>query len=574
MRNKLFFFLLLLIALTNTVKSQQYVLEQLTGNPVNTNGWTLVGSAAVNGDNILITSTSGGVGAIYVANPINLNICTGWTAEFDYRMFDGSGADGIAMWFLQTPPTGFGGGGSVGMPANPNGVAVLLDQYDNGCGDNSIQIFCGNGTVPYAECSPNVVARVTNVTEIRQSNYNRCRITYNNGNIQVFINGVLRLSGFCLANFNGYLGFSSSTGGSTDNHSIKNVTIYTSAPVSNAGSDQNICSGRTIQLGQTPNPNYTYQWTPATNLSNNTVANPTFSFTNNTGVTQNFTYIVRTDTGSAGCFSRDTIIITVQPNVTHPNGCNLNAIRDAVAAACPNCIELSGCNPQCSMYFYNPNSQTGSQAQAFAEQFGGNLASIQNAAENQLIIDALNTRSLGGIIWIGFNDEAQEGTFVWYDQSPITYTNWAPGEPNNSGDEDCTQLYPNGQWNDLSCTSGNSASVFEISLCPQPTITNADLICNGNTTNLVANTILGSQPYNYVWSVPGLSNSIPVSPTINSSYSTTVSDRYQCTATTTTTVNVYNVNISAGPDQNIVLVTARNLMVQALQDLIGFLQQI
>jgi gliding motility-associated-like protein len=236
------------------------------------------------------------------------------------------------------------------------------------------------------------------------------------------------------------------------------------------------------------------------------------------------------------------------PQNPHPNNCDAIAIRQAFLAA--GCVELESCLSTCSMYFYNPQSLTGSAAQAFAQNLGANLISIQSAAENACIINALNAKGYGGIIWIGFNDEAQEGTFVWYDQSYVTYTNWAPGEPNNNGgNEDCTQIYPNGQWNDLPCNIGNSASVIEVNLCPQPVITNTGLICKGNSASLTANTILGSPPYSYTWSVPGSGNVVSVSPSANSSYSTTVTDRYQCTASASTTVNVYSVNVSAGPDK-------------------------
>ena len=34
----------------------------------------------------------------------------------------------------------------------------------------------------------------------------------------------------------------------------------------------------------------------------------------------------------------------------------------------------------------------------------------------------------------------------------MTYTNWAGGEPNNSGNEDCTQIYTDGEWNDQTCS--------------------------------------------------------------------------------------------------------------------------
>lgn len=81
--------------------------------------------------------------------------------------------------------------------------------------------------------------------------------------------------------------------------------------------------------------------------------------------------------------------------------CNIAQIRAAFLAA--GCIELNSCMSSCSMYFLNPQSMTGSQAQAFAQSLGANLVSIQSLAENQCLINDLNSKNQGGVIWIGFN---------------------------------------------------------------------------------------------------------------------------------------------------------------------------
>ena len=50
------------------------------------------------------------------------------------------------------------------------------------------------------------------------------------------------------------------------------------------------------------------------------------------------------------------------------------------------------------------------------------------------------------------NDIAEEGVFVWDDGSAVTYIKHAPGEPNNSGNEDCMSILPRHEsFNDLAC---------------------------------------------------------------------------------------------------------------------------
>lgn len=58
--------------------------------------------------------------------------------------------------------------------------------------------------------------------------------------------------------------------------------------------------------------------------------------------------------------------------------------------------------------------------------------------------------------WIGGHDSQRESSFVWEsDNSPLTYTDWASGEPNNAlNNEDCLQLRKSldYKWNDNLCT--------------------------------------------------------------------------------------------------------------------------
>jgi len=255
-----------------------------------------------------------------------------------------------------------------------------------------------------------------------------------------------------------------------------------------------------------------------------------------------------------GCYALDTAVVTAQV-CTGPPGCDLIALRSAFAAA--GYTELNGVVGQpCSLYFINPQSQDANQSEQDARQLGAHLVVFNDAAENTAVVNALNSSGViasVGAVWVGYSDQASEGNWVTLDGTPMSYLNWASGEPNNNGQgatccsfpdwlggcsssnafqcsngEDCMQIYSSGTWNDLPCNR-NSVSVIEVNLCPQIT-TNADVtMCGGNPLSLSATTLLGSTPYVYTWN-PGNSSANPynVTPVVSTLYTVTVTDRWGC----------------------------------------------
>jgi gliding motility-associated-like protein len=315
--------LIIIVFILNKISAQTLVFAELTGSPnVLTTGWNLTG-ATYSGDTggdadafsdeiILTNAVNTSSGGIFYNQSIDLSTCYQWKVEFDFRMWEGSAADGIAFCFLDVPPTGFVSGGGVGIPAASNGVYVILDTYDNGCGTNpEIQIYQGTN---YSECGIGMINRATNMNFLRSSNYQTCRVEYNSGIISVFVNNNLYLTGNYNASFVGYMGFTASTGGSTDKHSIKNVRIYADIAIANAGSDVTICSGGTAQLGSASNATYTYNWT-GLDLSSTSISNPTVTLTNNTGVPITQTYDLQTTLTAlpSSCPDADQVIVTVNP---------------------------------------------------------------------------------------------------------------------------------------------------------------------------------------------------------------------------------------------------------------------
>lgn len=58
-------------------------------------------------------------------------------------------------------------------------------------------------------------------------------------------------------------------------------------------------------------------------------------------------------------------------------------------------------------------------------------------------------------MFIGGEDKVRENEFVWAPSGEkFTFTNWAPGTPDNFYDEDCTEMVVDdgdGKWNDMPC---------------------------------------------------------------------------------------------------------------------------
>ena len=119
------------------------------------------------------------------------------------------------------------------------------------------------------------------------------------------------------------------------------------------------------------------------------------------------------------------------------------------------------------------NAPNWTAGERLAVALRGNLVSIGSTVEQAFVQSTLAALPQGGPVWIGLNDRAAEGIFVWTDGTPFSFANWAQGEPNNSaGDEDCVQMIFNGTWNDARCTLAGVA-LLEL---PAPT----QLPCNAD----------------------------------------------------------------------------------------------
>ena len=98
-----------------------------------------------------------------------------------------------------------------------------------------------------------------------------------------------------------------------------------------------------------------------------------------------------------------------------------------------------------------------SDAQSKCQQMGGDLAIIRSDHENQFIFNLVKRTSGLPVwgVWIGLRRKS-DGNFEWVDGTPVKYSSWNSGEPNNMGGrEDCVVMFSagraGGKWNDSPC---------------------------------------------------------------------------------------------------------------------------
>jgi hypothetical protein len=116
-------------------------------------------------------------------------------------------------------------------------------------------------------------------------------------------------------------------------------------------------------------------------------------------------------------------------------------------------------NPDTGHAYTQINDMDWASAEAYAEGLGGYLVTINDQDEQDWLASTFTDQDLS----IGYTDAAEEGTWVWTSGEDPGYTDWAPGEPNNSdGNENVAVMNAWGttdQWNDV---NDNWSAIAEI----------------------------------------------------------------------------------------------------------------
>lgn len=111
-------------------------------------------------------------------------------------------------------------------------------------------------------------------------------------------------------------------------------------------------------------------------------------------------------------------------------------------------------NPSASSYeIFESNAEicTWEKAEEYCESLGGHLAVISSLKENDYLYEFMCEKGYDSA-YFGYSDAEKEGVWKWVNNEKSTFTNWAPGEPNNEyGDENYAMFYwkfSDGTWND------------------------------------------------------------------------------------------------------------------------------
>jgi hypothetical protein len=113
-------------------------------------------------------------------------------------------------------------------------------------------------------------------------------------------------------------------------------------------------------------------------------------------------------------------------------------------------------------YFFSDAPVSWVDARAVCTRFGFDLVSIDTEAENAWLVSVLPERADLMVWWIGLRDAQGDSMWTWSNGSMSTFVNWAPGEPNYPGYQNCAQLVmqPGMQY-----PSGTPAGVWNNSFC-------------------------------------------------------------------------------------------------------------
>ncbi|MEI7487539.1 MAG: T9SS type B sorting domain-containing protein [Chryseobacterium sp.] len=527
----LFYLFIILISLPTHFFSQTY---QLTGNPVNTTGWTMVAPTVVNTDFVQLTpDTNDKSESIRLNDPINLKYCDKWRVEFDFRMDSNQtyNGDGIAFWYLANPPIASVLGSGIGVSQNAIGFITAFDTYNNATGSSGMSKV----HVAYGQVANTLDTNNSEFFNVPGSSFHSPDLnatvpfqgtTYKHVEVsgevdpaapaswivKISINGTLIVnqsfapSGAAAAMTVGYFGFSASTGGARSRHSIKNVKVYVDKiPLLQTAITKTICPDlagmssidlTTLNPQFTANPN-NYNFTYYITGSGTPIPNPTnFQYNSTTNIS-----VVIKDPTSVLCDNNDaTVVLKVAPTVT---------VNDATLRAC--FIET---NPATGLF--NLTNASVTSTPGTTKKYYPSLTDAQNGTNEISSTAAASYIAPNGVVYIRvtnsdgcfaiakvnlivlapvYSTVLKDKTICMEDKTTLdagpgfNAYEWSTGATTPS----ITNVGVGTYW--VKLKTGDCTAIQSVKVYPseQPVITSVDISSNDVTVNLMG----GSTPYKY-----------------------------------------------------------------------------
>ncbi|GFO21671.1 macrophage mannose receptor 1 [Plakobranchus ocellatus] len=159
------------------------------------------------------------------------------------------------------------------------------------------------------------------------------------------------------------------------------------------------------------------------------------------------------------------------------------------------------------------------EARTECQKDGGDLLTIRD----ECMTHHLKAKILDGPYWIGLNDQKEEGSWKWLDESfSLVYAHWGPGQPSNhqtaghKEGQDCVEVGSQKiktHWNDADCTKAHkficervATSPFTVGVLVILGIIIAIVAVSGA---IIATVIFGRRLYGSTGQTTGSSSTIP-----------------------------------------------------------------
>jgi hypothetical protein len=334
---------------------------------------------------------------------------------------------------------------------------------------------------------------------------------------------------------------------------FKNAICHKACTViANAGSDQIICAGSSVGIGDSPTGQggigtLTYSWNPTTGLNNPSLANPTATPSSTTE------YMV-TVTDAHSCYATDNVTVTVNPKpaaTASNNGpvCEGNTLTLTGGPSTGVTYSWTGPNSYSSPA-QSPTVSTNTTS-AMAGDYTLTVTNGSGCTDNATTTVIVNTKPAATA---SNNGPVCEGTTLTLTGGPSTGVTYSWTGPNSYSSPaqsptvstnatsamagDYTLTVTNGS----GCTDNKTTTVI-VNTKPAATASNNGPVCEGKTLTLTGGPSTG---VTYSWTGPNSFSNSTQSPTVSTNttsamagdYTLTVTNGSGCTDNKTTTVIV------------------------------------